>query len=142
MFVHLNSHKRTFGRGGLANSHRQCLAWTLWKNSNSCGRSVTSDEFWNYSVRHLAGLSETAEFDNMDDTAKQQTDGEKEDADSFFKNKNGYKIFRKYWYPKRKEDEQPRYDIPRHVVLCFAWTGQSVAVPCHGVRNYGCINSL
>ncbi|KAK2175997.1 hypothetical protein NP493_693g00014 [Ridgeia piscesae] len=44
----------------------------------------------------------------MDDTAKQQTDGEKEDADSFFKNKNGYKIFGKYWYPKRKEDEQPR----------------------------------
>ena len=34
-------------------------------------------------------------------------------ADSYLMNKNGYKLFCKYWHPELKDGEQPRYGIPK-----------------------------
>ena len=51
------------------------------------------------------------DIDNMGDSAKEG--GTAAGADSYFINKNGYKLFCKYWHPELKDGEQPRYGIPK-----------------------------
>ena len=65
--------------------------------------------------RPLANLSGTVRNINMGDSAKEGVTAA--DADSYFTNKNGYKIFCKYWRPELKDGEKPRYETLDNAVF-------------------------
>ena len=65
-----------------------------------------------HSCLPLANVSVTVrDINNMGDSPKEGAVAA--DADSYFTNKNGYKIFCKYWHPELKDGEKPRYSRQR-----------------------------
>ena len=74
----------------------------------------------NLSWRPLANVSITVrDINNMGDSAKEGVAAT--NADIYFTNKNGYKIFCKYWHPELKDGEKPRYTTVDNTVSLCQW---------------------